>query len=272
MQTRAQCPETEICRHSRIENEEAAPEGQGWALDTWHESCGLEALLEALQGSYKGEIFLLNFNEIRYITSSPACPTHPALGRGRRGSLAFSPAACWSSMYPSPQSPPAHWIDTFRQLFSLFGSNHLIKESWDRFIRLGSPDVEARPTSPPCVLFLSLLNKQVWSYFEGHPVKSGVKDDLWCGIKCQMHYTLIINDHTFVWQLIISSSFSCVWSCASVSWTGSTCSSVSFWSRLKTPTAPLETLSSSSEFVGVTSSWVKISGLSKSRLVPSQFN
>ena len=259
-------------RHSWIENKQAAPEEQGWALDTWHGSCGLEALRAALQGSYKGELFLLNSNEIRYITSSPACPTHPARGRGRRGSLAFSPAACWSSMCPSPQSPPAHWIDTFRQLFSLFGGNHLIKESWDRFIRLGSPDVEARPTSPPCVLFLSLLNKKVWSYFEGHPVTSGVQDDLWWGIKCQMHYTLIINDHTFVWQLIISSSFSCVWSCASVSWTGSTCSSVSFWSRLKTPTAPLETLSSSSEFVGVTSSWVKISGISKSRLVSSQFN
>ena len=146
-------------RHSCIENEQAAPEEQGWALGTWHGSCGLEALLEALQGSYKGEIFLLNFNEILYFTSSPACPTHPALGRGRRGSLAFSPAACWSSMCPSPQSPPAHWIDTFRQLISLFGGNHLIKESWDRFIRLGSPDVETRPTSPPCVLFLSLLNK-----------------------------------------------------------------------------------------------------------------
>ena len=130
-------------RHSWIENEHAAPEEQGSALGTWHGSCGLEALLEALQGSYKGELFLLNSNEILYFTSSPACPTHPALGRGRRGSLAFSPAACWSSMYPSPQSPPVHWIDTYIQALILsiwrqspyqgvLGQVHQAWQSWCR--------------------------------------------------------------------------------------------------------------------------------------------
>ena len=161
MQTQAQCPETEVdtaeFKMSRLHLKSKA---ELKTLDM--DPVALKLYGQLCKAPTKGKYFCSTSMKFYILPPLQHVPFILLWVEGEE--------ALWPSLLPLAGVQCVHHlrvhllielIHTFRPLFSLFGNNHLIKESWDRFIRLGSPDVEARPTSPPCVLFLSLLNKQV---------------------------------------------------------------------------------------------------------------